>query len=63
MASLQRSLPSPRRALAAALALETLLLIGLTVTFAASSLFGGATPVVAASMFGLAAMGVQSGLV
>jgi len=52
-----------RRALAAALALETLLLIGFTATFAASSLFGGATLVVAASMFGLAAMGVQSGLV
>jgi uncharacterized membrane protein YoaK (UPF0700 family) len=54
-----------RRALAAALALETLLLIGFAVTFAAGS--GGegpeATPVVAASMFGLAAMGVQSALV
>jgi len=51
------------RALAAALALETVLLIGFTATFAASSLSGGATAVVAASMFGLAAMGVQSGLV
>jgi len=51
-----------RRALAAALALETLLLIGFAVTFAAGSLFAGpeSTPAIAASMFGLAAMGVQS---
>jgi uncharacterized membrane protein YoaK (UPF0700 family) len=51
-----------RRALAAALALETLLLIGFAATFAGG---GGAegpetAPVVAASMFGLAAMGAQS---
>jgi len=54
-----------RRALAAALALETLLLIGFAATFAAGGGVGGpeATPVVAASMFGLAAMGVQSALV
>src|SRR5258708_10873921 len=54
-----------RRALAAALALETLLLIGFAATFAAGSPFGGpeTTPGVAASMFGLAAMGVQSALV
>jgi len=54
-----------RRALAAALALETLLLIGFAATFAAGSPFGGpeTTQVVAASMFGLAAMGVQSALV
>ncbi len=51
-----------RCALAAALALETLLLIGFAATFAAGSPFGGpeTAPVVAASMFGLAAMGVQS---
>jgi len=48
-------------ALAAALALETLLWIGFTAAFAAGSLFeGSTTPVVAASMLGLAAMGVQS---
>jgi uncharacterized membrane protein YoaK (UPF0700 family) len=54
-----------RRALAAALALETLLLIGFATTFAAGSPFvgPGTAPVVAASMFGLAAMGVQSALV
>jgi len=54
-----------RCALAAALALETLLLIGFSATFAAGSLVGGpeTTPVIAASMFGLAAMGVQSALV
>jgi uncharacterized membrane protein YoaK (UPF0700 family) len=54
-----------RRPLAAALALETLLLIGFAATFAAGSGAGGpeATQVVAASMFGLAAMGVQSVLV
>jgi uncharacterized membrane protein YoaK (UPF0700 family) len=51
-----------RRALAGALALETLLLIGFAATFAAVSRFGGpeTTPVVAASVFGIAAMGVQS---
>jgi uncharacterized membrane protein YoaK (UPF0700 family) len=51
-----------RRALAAALALETLLLVGFAATFAAGSPFGDSTPtpVVVASMFGLAAMGVQS---
>jgi uncharacterized membrane protein YoaK (UPF0700 family) len=53
------------RALAAALALETLLLIGFAATFAAGSPFAGpqTAPVVAASMFGLAAMGVQSAAV
>src|SRR5262249_28762224 len=52
-------------ALAAALALETLLLIGFTAAFATSSLIGEpeATPVVAASMFGLGAMGAQSAAV
>jgi uncharacterized membrane protein YoaK (UPF0700 family) len=54
-----------RRALAATLALETLLLVGFAATFAAGRPFGGATatPVVIASMFGLAAMGVQSAAV
>ena len=54
-----------RRALAAALALETLLLIGFAATFAAGSPLAGpeTAPVVAASMFGLAAMGVQSAAV
>jgi uncharacterized membrane protein YoaK (UPF0700 family) len=54
-----------RRALAAALALETLLLIGFAATFAAGSPFAGpeTAPVVVASMFGLAAMGVQSAAV
>jgi uncharacterized membrane protein YoaK (UPF0700 family) len=54
-----------RRALAAAFALETLLLIGFAATFAGGGLVGGpeTAPVVAASMFGLAAMGVQSALV
>ncbi len=53
------------RALAAALALETLLLIGFIATFAAASPFGAlqAGAAVTASMFGLAAMGVQSALV
>jgi uncharacterized membrane protein YoaK (UPF0700 family) len=51
-----------RRALAAALALETLLLIGFAATFAGGGGIEGpeTAPVVAASMFGLAAMGVQS---
>ena len=54
-----------RRALAAALALETLLLVGFAATFAAGSPFEcpKTTPVVVASMFGLAAMGVQSAAV
>jgi uncharacterized membrane protein YoaK (UPF0700 family) len=54
-----------RRPLAAALALETLLLTGFAATFAAGSPFGGpeATSVITASMFGLAAMGAQSALV
>jgi uncharacterized membrane protein YoaK (UPF0700 family) len=54
-----------RRALAAALLLETLLLTGFVATFAAGSPFADrdATLAVAASMFGLAAMGVQSALV
>jgi uncharacterized membrane protein YoaK (UPF0700 family) len=54
-----------RRALAAALALETLLLVGFAATFAAGGPFGhpNMTPVVVASMFGLAAMGAQSATV
>jgi uncharacterized membrane protein YoaK (UPF0700 family) len=54
-----------RGPLAAALALETLLLIGFIATFAAGSPFGAPETAftVAASMFGLAAMGVQSALV
>src|SRR5215470_5693114 len=54
-----------RRPLAAALALETLLLIGFAAAFAADSVGGGpqATPVVVASMLGFAAMGVQSAAV
>jgi uncharacterized membrane protein YoaK (UPF0700 family) len=54
-----------RRALAAALALETLLLIGFAATFAAGSPFGAPERAlaIAASMFGLAAMGAQSALV
>jgi uncharacterized membrane protein YoaK (UPF0700 family) len=54
-----------RRALAAALALETLLLIGFAAMFAAGGGVGGpeTTPAVTASMLGLAAMGVQSALV
>jgi uncharacterized membrane protein YoaK (UPF0700 family) len=52
-------------ALAWALTLETLLLIGGMATFAVGTPFAGpqATLAVAASMFGLAAMGVQSALV
>jgi uncharacterized membrane protein YoaK (UPF0700 family) len=51
-----------RRALAAALALETLLLISFAAMFAAGSPSSGpeTAPVVAASMFGLAAMGAQN---
>lgn len=53
-----------RRPLAAALALETLLLVAFAATFAARPLFGALEmPVVVASMFGLAAMGVQSATV
>jgi uncharacterized membrane protein YoaK (UPF0700 family) len=54
-----------RCALAAALALETLLLLGLAASFAAGSPFEApkTTPVVVASMFGIAAMGVQSAAV
>jgi uncharacterized membrane protein YoaK (UPF0700 family) len=54
-----------RRALAAALALETLLLVGFGATFAAGGPFRGptTTPVVVASLIGLAAMGVQSAAV
>lgn len=53
-----------RRPLTAALALETALLVAFAATFAARPLFGALeTPVVAASMFGLAAMGVQSATV
>jgi uncharacterized membrane protein YoaK (UPF0700 family) len=52
-------------ALACALMLETVLLIGFMATFAAGSPFGVAEAplAIAASMFGLAAMGVQSALV
>jgi uncharacterized membrane protein YoaK (UPF0700 family) len=53
-----------RRPLAAALALETLLLTGFAATFAAGPLSGaGQASAVAAAMSGLAAMGVQSALV
>ncbi len=53
-----------RRPLAAALALETLLLTAFAATFAAGPLFGATEPpAVAASLLGLAAMGVQSALV
>jgi uncharacterized membrane protein YoaK (UPF0700 family) len=52
-----------RRPLAAALALETLLLIGFAATFAAAPSGAADTTAVAASMFGLAAMGVQSAAV
>ena len=54
-----------RRALAGALALETLLLIGFIAMFAAGSPFGAqeTAPAAITSMFGLAAMGVQSALV
>jgi uncharacterized membrane protein YoaK (UPF0700 family) len=54
-----------QRALAAAFALETLILVSFVATFAAGSPFGCSrtTPVVVASMFGLAAMGVQSAAV
>jgi uncharacterized membrane protein YoaK (UPF0700 family) len=54
-----------RAALASTLVLETLLLVGFVATFAAGGPFGGAasTLAVTASMFGLAAMGVQSALV
>jgi uncharacterized membrane protein YoaK (UPF0700 family) len=52
-----------RRPLTAVLALETLMLVGFAATFAIGPLSGLETPAVAASMFGLAAMGVQSALV
>jgi uncharacterized membrane protein YoaK (UPF0700 family) len=54
-----------RQALASALMLETLLLIGCIATFAIGSPFDGpeAPLTMVASMFGLAAMGVQSALV
>jgi uncharacterized membrane protein YoaK (UPF0700 family) len=53
-----------RRPLAAAFALETLLLTGFAATFAAGSMSAGQdTSAVIASMFGLAAMGVQSAVV
>lgn len=52
-----------RRPLAAALALETLLLIGFAATFAAAPSNVADMSAVAASMFGLAAMGVQSAAV
>lgn len=53
-----------RRPLATALALETLLLVAFAATFSARRLFGTLeTPVLAASMCGLAAMAVQSATV
>jgi uncharacterized membrane protein YoaK (UPF0700 family) len=52
-----------RRPLAAALALETLLLIGFAATFAAAPSHAAGTSAVIASLFGLAAMGVQSAAV
>jgi uncharacterized membrane protein YoaK (UPF0700 family) len=52
-----------RRPLAAALALETLLLAGFAATFAAAPAGVADTATVVASMLGLAAMGVQSAAV
>jgi uncharacterized membrane protein YoaK (UPF0700 family) len=52
-----------RRPLAAALALETLLLIGFAATFAAAPSGAEDMSAVIASLFGLAAMGVQSAAV
>jgi uncharacterized membrane protein YoaK (UPF0700 family) len=52
-----------RRPLAAALALETLLLIGFAATFAAAPSRAADTSAIIASLFGLAAMGVQSAAV
>ena len=52
-----------RRPLTAALALETLLLIGFAATFAAAPSGAADMPAIAATMFGLAAMGVQSAAV
>jgi uncharacterized membrane protein YoaK (UPF0700 family) len=52
-----------RRPLAAALALETLLLAGFAAMFAAPMSGARETPAVIAAMFGLAAMGAQSALV
>jgi uncharacterized membrane protein YoaK (UPF0700 family) len=52
-----------RRPLAAALALETVLLAAFAVAFTAGPLFGAAEHKTAAAMFGLAAMGVQSAAV
>jgi uncharacterized membrane protein YoaK (UPF0700 family) len=52
-----------RHPLAAALALETLLLIGFAATFAAAPSGAADASAVAASLFGLAAMGVQSAAV
>jgi uncharacterized membrane protein YoaK (UPF0700 family) len=52
-----------RRPLSAALALETLLLIGFAATFAAAPSDPADVTAVAASMFGLAAMGVQNAAV
>jgi uncharacterized membrane protein YoaK (UPF0700 family) len=52
-----------RRPLAAALALETLLLTGFVATFAAAPSRAADTSAVIASLFGLAAMGVQSAAV
>jgi uncharacterized membrane protein YoaK (UPF0700 family) len=52
-----------RRPLAAALTLETLLLVLFAVTFSAAPTGAAETSAVAASLFGLAAMGAQSALV
>jgi uncharacterized membrane protein YoaK (UPF0700 family) len=52
-----------RRPLTAALGLETVLLTGFTATFAAAPADMAETSAVAASLFGLAAMGVQSAAV
>jgi uncharacterized membrane protein YoaK (UPF0700 family) len=52
-----------RRPLAAALMLETLLLVLFAATFTANPTAAAQTSAVAASLFGLAAMGVQSALV
>ena len=52
-----------RRPLTAVLALETLMLVGFAATFAIGPLSAMETTAVVASMFGLAAMGVQSALV
>jgi uncharacterized membrane protein YoaK (UPF0700 family) len=52
-----------RRPLTTALALETLLLLGFAATFATAPSGAADAPAIAASIFGLAAMGVQSATV